>query len=116
MSCGVVLLVKLLAFVIHPRLPFPFASSPVVEAPSPIIFGEWWNADVDAVESEMSRYGGGPNSSYAYTNNGLPGPLFPCSIKGILLLFIQRVERGKTYMLRIIINTTSSSLRWPTIH
>ncbi|KAL1553673.1 laccase [Salvia divinorum] len=46
--------------------------------------GEWWNADVDAVESEMSRYGGGPNSSYAYTNNGLPGPLFPCSIKGLM--------------------------------
>lgn len=72
------------AFVIYPRLPypFPFAPSPVVEAP-PIIFGEWWNADVDAVESEMSRYGGGPNSSDAYTINGLPGPLYPCSIKGI---------------------------------
>ncbi|XP_047944111.1 laccase-1 [Salvia hispanica] len=88
------------AFVIHPRLPypFPFAPSPVVEAP-PIIFGEWWNADVDAVESEMSRYGGGPNSSDAYTINGLPGPLYPCSIKDT---FIQNVERGKTYMLRII--------------
>nr|QCZ35171.1 laccase 4 [Salvia miltiorrhiza] len=89
------------AFVIYPRLPypFPFAPSPLVEAPSPIIFGEWWNADVDSVESEMTRYGGGPNSSDAYTINGLPGPLYPCSIKDT---FIQSVEQGKTYILRII--------------
>lgn len=44
--------------------------------------GEWWNADVDAVENEMMLYGGGPNVSDAYTINGLPGPLYPCSIKG----------------------------------
>ena len=44
--------------------------------------GEWWNGDVDAVEDEMMLYGGGPNSSDAYTINGLPGPLYPCSNKG----------------------------------
>ena len=44
--------------------------------------GEWWNGDVDAVENEMMLYGGGPNSSDAYTINGLPGPLYPCSKKG----------------------------------
>lgn len=38
--------------------------------------GEWWNRDVDAVENVM-KYGGGPDSSYAYTMNGLPGPLYP---------------------------------------
>lgn len=30
----------------------------------------------------MTLYGGGPNSSDAYTINGLPGPLYPCSKKG----------------------------------
>lgn len=84
------------AFIIYPRLPYPF--SPKIEAEIPIIFGEWWNADVDAVEGEMI-YGGGPNSSDAYTINGLPGPLYPCSAKDT---FIQAVEPGKTYLLRII--------------
>ncbi|KAH6758674.1 laccase 1 [Perilla frutescens var. frutescens] len=87
------------AFIIHPRLPFPYGPSPVVEAPSPIIFGEWWNGDVDSIENEMTLYGGGPNSSDAYTINGLPGPLYPCSAKDT---FIQTVEPGKTYLLRII--------------
>ncbi|KAL2486930.1 Laccase-1 [Abeliophyllum distichum] len=85
------------AFIIYPRMPFPFSAP--VQAHIPIIFGEWWNADVDAVENEMMLYGGGPNSSDAYTINGLPGPLYPCSIKDTL---IQTVERGKTYLLRII--------------
>ncbi|KAK4843822.1 hypothetical protein QYF36_013083 [Acer negundo] len=61
--------------------------------------GEWWNSDVDSVENEMMKYGAGPISSDAYTINGLPGPLYPCSNKDT---FIQTVEFGKTYMLRII--------------
>ena len=48
--------------------------------------GEWWNADVGAVENEMTTYGSGPNSSDAYTINGLPGPLYPCSLRGTLTL------------------------------
>lgn len=85
------------AFIIYPRLPYPF---PVpIKAEVPIILGEWWNQDVDAIENEMMMYGGGPNSSDAYTINGLPGPLYPCSQKDT---FIQTVERGKTYLLRII--------------
>ena len=47
--------------------------------------GEWWNMDVDAMQSEMMKYGSGPNSSDAYTINGLPGPLYPCSNKGSLI-------------------------------
>ncbi|GAV64740.1 Cu-oxidase domain-containing protein/Cu-oxidase_2 domain-containing protein/Cu-oxidase_3 domain-containing protein [Cephalotus follicularis] len=86
------------AFIIYPRLPYPF-SSVQIQAEIPIIFGEWWNADVDAVENEIIKYGSGPNVSDAYTINGLPGPLYPCSTKDT---FVQRVERGKTYMLRII--------------
>ncbi|KZV56495.1 laccase-1-like [Dorcoceras hygrometricum] len=87
------------AFIIRPapRMPLPFPTP--VQRDIPIIFGEWWNGDIDAIEKEMMLYGGGPNSSDAYTINGLPGPLYPCSAKDT---FIQTVERGKTYMLRII--------------
>ncbi|XWS60887.1 hypothetical protein CRYUN_Cryun07bG0076300 [Craigia yunnanensis] len=41
---------------------------------------EWWNTDVDAVENEILMYGGGVNSSDAYTINGLPGPLTQCEL------------------------------------
>ncbi|KAL0342355.1 UNVERIFIED_CONTAM: Laccase-1 [Sesamum calycinum] len=84
------------AFIIYPRMPLPF--SPPVHSHFPIIFGEWWNRDVEVVEREMMLYGGGPNSSDAYTINGLPGPLYPCSAKDT---FIKTVEAGKT-LLRII--------------
>ncbi|XP_011072992.1 laccase-1 [Sesamum indicum] len=85
------------AFIIYPRMPFPF--SPPIHSHFPIIFGEWWNRDVEVVEREMMLYGGGPNASDAYTINGLPGPLYPCSTKDT---FIKTVEAGKTYLLRII--------------
>ncbi|KAI3683232.1 hypothetical protein L1987_83732 [Smallanthus sonchifolius] len=78
-------------------MPYPFAAP--VDAEIPIIFGEWWNLPVEGIEVEMNRYGSGPNSSDAYTINGLPGSLYPCSLEDT---FIQTVERGKTYMLRII--------------
>lgn len=44
--------------------------------------GEWWNDDVDKVEKEMLKTGAGAKVSDAYTLNGLPGPLYPCSTKG----------------------------------
>ncbi|KAL7152914.1 hypothetical protein ABFS83_04G130200 [Erythranthe nasuta] len=88
------------AFIIYPTTPFPFHFSlPPIHAHIPLIFGEWWNRDIEVVEREMNLYGGGPNSSDAYTINGLPGPLYPCSTKDT---FIQTVEPGKTYLLRII--------------
>ncbi|KAI3683233.1 hypothetical protein L1987_83733 [Smallanthus sonchifolius] len=85
------------AIIIYPRMPYPFAAP--VDAEIPIIFGEWWNLPVEGIEEEMNRYGSGPNSSDAYTINGLHGSLYPCSLEDT---FIQTVERGKTYMLRII--------------
>jgi laccase len=45
----------------------------------PILFGEWWNADPEAVIAQALQTGGGPNVSDAYTINGLPGPLYNCS-------------------------------------
>ncbi|XP_060203072.1 laccase-1 [Lycium barbarum] len=85
------------AFIIYPRMPYPFSAP--VEAEIPIVFGEWWNGEIEDIESDMKLYGSGPDSSDAYTINGLPGPLYPCSEKDT---FIQTIERGKTYLLRII--------------
>ncbi|KAM7475318.1 hypothetical protein LguiB_022561 [Lonicera macranthoides] len=85
-------------FIINPLLPYPF-SAPPIEAQFPILFGEWLSDDIEAIENGMVMYGEGPNSSAAFTINGLPGPLYACSNKDT---FIQTVERGKTYMLRII--------------
>jgi laccase len=85
------------AFVIVPKMPYPFSLP--IQAEIPIIFGEWFNQDIAPIEEDMVLTGGGPNSSDAYTINGLPGSIYPCSVKDT---FVQTVERGKTYMLRII--------------
>ncbi|KAK3016402.1 hypothetical protein RJ639_007049 [Escallonia herrerae] len=65
----------------------------------PILFGEWWNADPEAVIAQALQTGAGPNVSDAYTINGLPGPLYNCSSKDTFKL---NVKPGKTYMLRLI--------------
>ncbi|QCE11665.1 laccase-17-like [Vigna unguiculata] len=77
-------------------VPYPF-TKPYKEVP--IIFGEWWNADPEAVITQALQTGGGPNVSDAYTINGLPGPLYNCSSKDTLKL---KVKAGKTYLLRLI--------------
>ncbi|XP_038697926.1 laccase-17-like [Tripterygium wilfordii] len=86
--------------VILPKLgvPYPF-TKPDKEIP-PILFGEWFNTDTEAVISQALQTGGGPNVSDAYTINGLPGPLYNCSSdKDTYKL---KVKPGKTYLLRII--------------
>lgn len=65
----------------------------------PIIFGEWFNVDPEAVIAQALQSGGGPNVSDAYTINGLPGPLYNCSSKDTFKL---KVKPGKTYLLRLI--------------
>lgn len=77
------------------NVPYPFAK-PHKEIP--IIFGEWWNADTEAVISQALQTGAGPNVSDAYTINGLPGPLYNCTKDTFKL----GVEPGKTYLLRLI--------------
>ncbi|XP_073142036.1 laccase-17-like [Henckelia pumila] len=84
--------------IIHPKIneSYPFVK-PYKEVP--IILGEWFNADTEAIISQALQTGGGPNVSDAYTINGLPGPLYNCSAKDTFKL---RVKPGKTYLLRMI--------------
>ncbi|KAB5544409.1 hypothetical protein DKX38_012521 [Salix brachista] len=69
------------ALIIHPRegSSYPF-SKPKRE--TPIILGEWWDANPIDVIREATRTGAAPNISNAYTINGQPGDLYNCSSKG----------------------------------
>ncbi|KAK9126990.1 hypothetical protein Scep_015836 [Stephania cephalantha] len=78
------------------NVPYPF-TKPYKEVP--IILGEWFNTDPEAIISQALQTGGGPNVSDAYTINGLPGPLYNCSKKDTFKL---KVKQGKTYLLRLI--------------
>ncbi|CAN0926434.1 LAC7 [Linum grandiflorum] len=86
------------ALIIRPKKgnPYPF---PKPHKQIPILLGEWWNANVVDVETQALATGGGANISDAYTINGLPGDLYPCSENK---KFKMTVEKGKTYLLRII--------------
>ncbi|KAG4152511.1 hypothetical protein ERO13_D04G126600v2 [Gossypium hirsutum] len=94
------------AIIIRPRVrhsyPFP---TPYREVP--IVLGEWWNANVVDVETQALALGVGPNLSNAYTINGWPGDLYPCSQNQ---MYKHRVKQGKTYLLRIINAAVSSHL------
>ncbi|CAI9116407.1 OLC1v1017543C1 [Oldenlandia corymbosa var. corymbosa] len=91
--------------VIHPKsgdhYPFPRAHAEV-----PILLGEWWKSDVDAVLKEFKINGAPPNVSDAFLINGQPGDLYPCSKSDTFKLV---VEYGKTYLLRIL-NTAMNNI------
>ncbi|XP_048337169.2 laccase-14 [Ziziphus jujuba] len=87
------------AIIVYPNklgsgYPFPKPFSEI-----PIILGEWWKKDVMEIPSNANKTGGEPILSDAYTINGQPGFLYPCSKKGT---FRMNVLQGKTYLLRII--------------
>ncbi|KAH6782433.1 Laccase/Diphenol oxidase family protein [Perilla frutescens var. frutescens] len=86
------------AIIVYPR---PGAGYPFTEpyAEVPIILGEWWREDVMKVMEEFVASGGQPRDSDAYTINGQPGDLYPCSSPHT---FTMKVKQGKTYLLRII--------------
>uniref|UniRef100_A0A0D6R761 Laccase n=1 Tax=Araucaria cunninghamii TaxID=56994 RepID=A0A0D6R761_ARACU len=86
------------AIVIYPRrgCPYPFAPP---HGEIPILLGEWWNRDPIVVVNQAILTGGAPNISNAFTINGQPGDLYPCSSPGTFRL---PVERGKTYLLRMV--------------
>ncbi|XVE76483.1 hypothetical protein DITRI_Ditri12bG0176800 [Diplodiscus trichospermus] len=86
------------ALVIRPKpghsYPFPKPHREV-----PILLGEWWNANVIDVENQAVATGASPNISDAFTINGWPGDLYPCSQNQMYKL---KVKLGKTYLLRIV--------------
>nr|GMD54182.1 laccase-14-like [Ipomoea batatas] len=86
------------AVVIYPDngTEYPF---PKPDAEIPIILGEWWKSDIQAVLDEFLASGGAPNNSDAYLINGQPGDLYPCSVNDTYKL---TVEYGKTYLLRMV--------------
>ncbi|KAJ3682717.1 hypothetical protein LUZ60_012944 [Juncus effusus] len=77
-------------------VPYPF-TKPYKEVP--ILFGEWFNTDPEAIIAQSFQTGAGPNVSDAYTINGLPGLLYNCSSKDTFKL---KVKPGKTYLLRLV--------------
>ncbi|XP_038696234.1 laccase-15-like [Tripterygium wilfordii] len=86
------------AIIVSPKkgTTFPF---PKPDAEVPIILGEWWRKDVMEVLRLFQMTGGAPNDSDAYTINGQPGDLYPCSKSETFKLM---VDQGKSYLLRIV--------------
>ncbi|GLT26723.1 hypothetical protein SLA2020_017690 [Shorea laevis] len=86
------------AIVIYPKMgtSYPFSEP---DAEIPIILGQWWKQDIVTLYEAFLVYGGVANHSDAYTINGQPGDLFACSKQETFKL---KVERGLTYLLRIV--------------
>ncbi|KAG7942871.1 hypothetical protein I3843_15G008800 [Carya illinoinensis] len=86
------------AIIIHPKkgTHYPF---PKPHAEFPIILGEWWKQGIMELYETFLQSGVDPNVSDAYTINGQPGDLYPCSKSETVKLM---VDHGKTYLLRII--------------
>ncbi|XP_042493059.1 laccase-14 [Macadamia integrifolia] len=86
------------AIIVYPK-PGTYYPFPKPHEENPIILGEWWKQDLNKITGEANITGGEPRLSDAYTINGQPGYLYPCSKQGT---FTMMVEYGKTYLLRII--------------
>ncbi|KAH6800241.1 laccase 14 [Perilla frutescens var. hirtella] len=86
------------ALIVYPRQEndYPF---PLPDAEIPIVLGEWWKSDVQAVLNEFIQSGGDPNVSDAFLINGQPGDLYPCSSQDTFTL---SVDYGKTYLIRMV--------------
>ncbi|KAG4989846.1 hypothetical protein AAZX31_11G237300 [Glycine max] len=86
------------ALIIRPREgePYPF---PKPKHETPILLGEWWDANPIDVVRQATRTGGAPNVSDAYTINGQPGDLYKCSSKDTTIV---PIHSGETNLLRVI--------------
>ncbi|KAI3667006.1 hypothetical protein L6452_42048 [Arctium lappa] len=86
------------AIVILPKLgvPYPFPKPHMEQV---VILGEWWKSDTETVINQAMKSGLAPNISDAHTINGHPGRILGCQTQGGFQL---SVEKGKSYMLRII--------------
>ncbi|XP_021720968.1 laccase-3-like [Chenopodium quinoa] len=86
------------ALIIYPKQgsSYPY---PKPKREFPLILGEWWNRDPMHVLRQAKITGAAANVSDAYTINGQPGDLYPCSNKDTTIF---PVEAGETILLRII--------------
>uniref|UniRef100_A0A7N0R9L0 Laccase n=1 Tax=Kalanchoe fedtschenkoi TaxID=63787 RepID=A0A7N0R9L0_KALFE len=86
------------AIIIHPRdgTSYPF---PKPNRETPILLGEWWNANPIDVVRRATFTGAAPNVSDAYTINGQPGDLYNCSRKDTVIV---PISSGETHLLRVI--------------
>ncbi|XP_038723917.1 laccase-5-like [Tripterygium wilfordii] len=86
------------ALIIRPKngTSYPF---PKPRRETPLLLGEWWDANPMDVVRESTRTGGSPNISDAYTINGQPGDLYNCSSKDTSIV---PIDFGETNLLRII--------------
>ncbi|KAK7302500.1 hypothetical protein RJT34_13390 [Clitoria ternatea] len=86
------------AVIVYPKrgYHYPF---PKPHAEVPIILGEWWKKEVMDISDKANKTGGEPILSNAYTINGQPGHLYPCSKEETFKIV---VDQGKTYLLRMI--------------
>ncbi|KAI9102097.1 hypothetical protein K1719_023607 [Acacia pycnantha] len=78
-------------------IPYPF---PKPHKEKVLIVGDWWKADVEAELNQSTVSGLPPNSSDAHIINGLPGQVPGCTSQ--LGGYTLHVERGKTYLHRIV--------------
>ncbi|GAA0166039.1 hypothetical protein Leryth_021528 [Lithospermum erythrorhizon] len=94
------------ALIIRPREgeSYPFAKP---NHETPILLGEWWDANPIDVIREATRTGAAPNISNAYTINGQPGDLYNCSIKGTTIV---PVNSGESILLRVINSALNQQL------
>ncbi|CAE6092451.1 unnamed protein product [Arabidopsis arenosa] len=87
------------AFIVYPKrgssYPFPKPHREI-----PLILGEWWKKEnIMHIPEKANKTGGEPAISNAYTINGQPGYLYPCSKPETFKI---TVVRGRRYLLRII--------------
>jgi len=73
----------------------------------PIALGEWWNRNPIDVVNQATRTGAAPNVSDAFTINGQPGDLYPCSSSDI---FRVSVKAGETNLLRVMNSAMNTDL------
>ncbi|RVW20910.1 putative laccase-16 [Vitis vinifera] len=90
------------AIIIYPKngTKYPF---PKPNAEIPIILGQWWKSDVNAVQMKVLQTGADPNASDSLLINGQPRLMLrKRNIANEDGTFKLTVDHGKTYLLRII--------------
>ncbi|GKV32375.1 hypothetical protein SLEP1_g40986 [Rubroshorea leprosula] len=95
------------ALIIYPKMgtSYPF---PKPDAEIPIILGDWWKEDIMELYQILERDGDAiQHNSEAFLINGQPGDLYPCSKPETFRL---KVNRGLTYLLRIVNSILVDSL------